>query len=135
SGRLAIVENEGNVSLGASHPKLHISITGLEKVVRDEAGALAVLEVLASSATAQPLTSFTHFLADPAPGQERHVVFVDHHRTSILADPRYRAVLRCIRCGACMNNCPVYRATGGIAYGSPYMGPIGAVVSPLLWPD
>lgn len=135
SGRVVIVENEGNVSLGASHPKLHIVITGLEKVVADEAGALAMLQVLAPSATAQPLTAFSHFLADPAPGQERHVVFVDHGRSRILADTRYREVLKCIRCGACMNGCPVYRSAGGLSYGSPYMGPIGAVVSPLLWRD
>lgn len=135
SGRIMIVENEGNVSLGASHPKLHIAVTGIEKVVADEAGALAILEVLAPSATAQPLTSFSHFLAEPLPGQQRHVVFVDNGRSRILRDPRYRDVLKCIRCGACMNVCPVYRSAGGLSYGSPYMGPIGAIVSPLLWPD
>ncbi|MGB4861938.1 MAG: LUD domain-containing protein [Tepidiformaceae bacterium] len=135
SGRITIVENEGNVSLGASHPKLHIAVTGLEKVVADEAAALSILEVLAPSATAQPLTSFSHFLADPMPGQQRHVVFVDGGRSAILTDPRYRDILKCIRCGACMNGCPVYRAAGGLSYGSPYMGPIGAIISPLLWPD
>jgi L-lactate dehydrogenase complex protein LldF len=135
SGRIAIVENEGNVSLGVSHPRTHIVVTGIEKVVADESGALAILEVLAASATAQPLTSFTHFLADPMPGQERHVVFVDNGRSSILTDEHYRDVLRCIRCGACMNACPVYRTAGGLSYGSPYMGPIGAVISPLLFPD
>lgn len=134
SGRVMVVENEGNVSLGASHPKLHIVITGLEKVVADEGGALAILEVLAPSATAQPLTSFSHFLADPAPGQQRHVVFVDNGRSAIAAG-KYHDVLRCIRCGACMNACPVYRAAGGLSYGAPYMGPIGAVVAPLLWKD
>ena len=135
SGRLGIVENEGNVSLGVSHPRLHVAITGLEKVVADEDAALAILEVLAPSATAQPLTSFTHFLAGPMPGQERHVVFVDNGRSRVVHDERYREVLKCIRCGACMNACPVYRTAGGLSYGSPYMGPIGAVVSPLLWPD
>ncbi|GAB4327935.1 MAG: hypothetical protein Kow0010_11670 [Dehalococcoidia bacterium] len=135
SGRLGIVENEGNVALGVSRPPLHIAVTGLEKVVADEAGALAVLQVLAPSATAQPLTAFTHLLAEPAPGQKRHVVFVDNGRSRIARDTKYRDVLRCIRCGACMNTCPVYRAAGGLAYGSPYMGPIGAVLSPLLWPD
>jgi L-lactate dehydrogenase complex protein LldF len=134
SGRIVAVENEGNVSLGASHPRLHIVITGLEKVVADEAGALAILEVLAPSATAQPLTSFTNIIADPLPGQQRHVVFVDNGRSRIAASPRYADVLRCIRCGACMNACPVYRAAGGLSYGSAYMGPIGAVLSPLLWP-
>ncbi|MCA9821789.1 MAG: lactate utilization protein, partial [Dehalococcoidia bacterium] len=102
SGRIVAIENEGNVSLGASHPKKHIVITGLEKVVPDEAAALAVLEVLAANATAQPLTSFSNVFADPAAGQERHVVFVDNGRSGIAADPRYRDVLRCIRCGACM---------------------------------
>jgi L-lactate dehydrogenase complex protein LldF len=135
SGRITIVENEGNVSLGASHPRLHIAITGIEKVVADEAAALAILEVLAPSATAQPLTSFSHFLADPLPGQQRHVVFVDNGRSRILNDPKYREVLKCIRCGACMNGCPVYRTAGGLSYGSPYMGPIGAVISPLIWRD
>ncbi len=135
SGRIAIVENEGNVALGVSHPRLHIVITGIEKVVADEAGALSVLEVLAANATAQPLTAFTHFLGEPLPGQERHVVFVDHGRSAIAADRRYRDALRCIRCGACMNTCPVYRAAGGLSFGSPYMGPIGAVISPLLWRD
>ncbi|MGK2965740.1 MAG: LUD domain-containing protein [Tepidiformaceae bacterium] len=135
SGRLALIENEGNVALGASHPKLHIAVTGLEKIVADERSALAVLEVLASNATAQPLTAFGHFLAEPAPGQERHVVFVDNGRSEIMRDERYREILKCIRCGACMNGCPVYRTAGGLSYGSPYMGPIGAVLSPLLWRD
>jgi len=135
SGRIVIVENEGNVSLGVSRPPLHIAITGMEKVVADEDAALAVLQVLAPSATAQPLTSYTHFLGGPEDGRERHLVFVDNGRSEILADERYRDVLRCIRCGACMNACPVYTAAGGLSYGSPYMGPIGAVVSPLLWRD
>lgn len=135
SGRIVIVENEGNVALGVSHPRLHIVVTGLEKVVADEAAALAVLEVLAPNATGQQLTAFTHFVADPLPGQERHVIFVDNGRSRILRDERYRDLLRCIRCGACMNACPVYRVAGGLAYGSPYMGPIGAVLSPLLWRD
>lgn len=82
-GRVVAVENEGNVALGGSHPRLHIAITGIEKVVADEAAALAVPEVLAPSATAQPLTSFSHFFATPAPGQERHVVFVDNGRSRI----------------------------------------------------
>ena len=135
SGRIVIVENEGNVSLGVSRPRLHIAITGMEKVVADEEAALAVLQVLAPSATAQPLTAYTHFLGAPDEGQERHLVVVDNGRSEILADERYRDVLRCIRCGACMNACPVYTAAGGLSYGSPYMGPIGAVVSPLLWRD
>ncbi len=135
SGRIGIVENEGNVSLGVSHPKMHIVVTGYEKVVADEAAAMAVLEVLAPSATAQPLTAFTHFVAGPVQGQQRHVVFVDNGRSKIAKGARYRELMKCVRCGACMNACPVYRAAGGLSYGSPYMGPVGAVLSPLLWPD
>tara|TARA_B100001123_G_scaffold450369_1_gene620699 strand:- start:1942 stop:3678 length:1737 start_codon:yes stop_codon:yes gene_type:complete len=135
SGRIVIVENEGNVSLGVTRPPLHIAITGMEKVVADEESALAILQVLAPSATAQPLTAYTHFLGGPEAGRERHLVVVDNGRSEILADDRYRDVLRCIRCGACMNACPVYTAAGGLSYGSPYMGPIGAVISPLLWRD
>lgn len=135
SGRIAIVENEGNVALGVSRPPLHVAVTGMEKAVADEAAALAVLQTLAPSATAQPLTAYTHFLGGPGAGRERHLVVVDNGRSAILADERYRDVLRCIRCGACMNACPVYTAAGGLAYGSPYMGPIGAVLSPLLWRD
>jgi L-lactate dehydrogenase complex protein LldF len=135
SGRIVAIENEGNVSLGASHPRKHIVITGLEKVVADESAALAVLEVLAANATAQPLTSFSNIFADPLPGQERHIVFVDNGRSGIAREEKYRDILRCIRCGACMNGCPVYRTAGGLSYGSPYMGPIGAVLSPLLWRD
>jgi L-lactate dehydrogenase complex protein LldF len=135
SGRIVAIENEGNVSLGGSHPRTHIVVTGLEKVVADESAALSVLEVLAANATAQPLTSFSNVFADPLPGQERHIVFVDNGRSGIARETKYRDVLRCIRCGACMNGCPVYRTAGGLAYGSPYMGPIGAVLSPLLWPD
>ena len=125
----------GNVALGVSRPPLHVAVTGMEKVVADEAAALAVLQTLAPSATAQPLTAYTHFLGGPDEGRERHLVVVDNGRSAILADERYRDVLRCIRCGACMNACPVYAAAGGLAYGSPYMGPIGAVLSPLLWRD
>jgi ferredoxin len=132
---LVAVENEGNVALGVSHPAKHIVVTGLEKIVAEDEDALAILEVLAPSATAQPLTAFTHLLGDPPPGQERHVVFVDNGRSEILANERYRDILRCIRCGACMNACPVYTVAGGLAYGSPYMGPVGAVLSPLLWPE
>ncbi len=135
SGRIVIVENEGNVALGVSRPRLHVAVTGLEKVVADEAAALAVLQTLAPSGSAQPLTAYTHFLGGPGAGKERHLVVVDNGRSAIRADERYRDALRCIRCGACMNVCPVYTAAGGHAYGSTYVGPIGAVLSPLLWRD
>ena len=135
SGRIMIVENEGNVALGLSNPPIHIAVTGIEKVVQNEQAALDIAQVLAPSATAQPLTAYTHFVDTPSKNQERHLVFVDAGRTDILKDDRYREILLCIRCGACMNACPVYTAANGLSYGSPYMGPIGAVLSPLLWPE
>ena len=130
-----IVENEGNVALGLSNPPIHVAVTGIEKVVQNEQAALDIAQVLAPSATAQPLTAYTHFVGTPAKNQERHLVFVDAGRTDILKDERYREILLCIRCGACMNACPVYTVANGLSYGSPYMGPIGAVLSPLLWPE
>tara|TARA_B100000029_G_scaffold484672_2_gene537149 strand:+ start:7169 stop:8911 length:1743 start_codon:yes stop_codon:yes gene_type:complete len=135
SGRIMVVENEGNVALGLSTPPIHIAVTGIEKVVQNEQAALDIAQVLAPSATAQPLTAYTHFISTPTKNQERHLVFVDAGRTDILKDERYREILLCIRCGACMNACPVYTAANGLSYGSPYMGPIGAVLSPLLWPE
>ena len=93
-----IVENEGNVALGLSNPPMHIAVTGIEKVVQNEQAALDIAQVLAPSATAQPLTAYTHFVDTPSKNQERHLVFVDAGRTDILKDERYRELLLCIRC-------------------------------------
>jgi len=130
SGSLVLVTNEGNADLGTSLPPLHVACVGIEKLVPalDDAGVF--LRLLARSATGQPLSAYTTILTGPRPGGALHVVLVDNGRSRLLASDAHRRALRCIRCGACLNTCPVYRRAGGHAYGSPVAGPIGAVLAP-----
>ncbi|MGH7995739.1 MAG: lactate utilization protein B [Opitutaceae bacterium] len=137
SGRLVVVTNEGNSRFSLAATKCHIALVGIEKLVPRDRDLGLFLNLLARSATAQPLTVYTEFISGPkAAGQpdgpeEMHVIFVDNHRTEVLAT-ECRDILRCIRCGACLNVCPVYRQASGHAYRSVYPGPVGAVLSPLL---
>lgn len=137
SGRLVIVTNEGNSRFCLAAPKCHIALVGIEKILPRDQDLALFLNLLARSATAQQLTSYTEFITGPRdPNQkdgpeEMHVVFVDNGRTNALASD-CREILRCIRCGACMNVCPVYRQASGHAYHAIYPGPLGAVLSPLL---
>lgn len=137
SGRLVIVTNEGNSRFCLAAPRLHIAIVGIEKVIPSDADLALLLNLLGRSATGQQLTVYTEFLNGPAlkscPSgiREMHVVFVDNRRTEVLASD-CKEILRCIRCGACLNVCPVYRQSSGHAYRSVYPGPVGAVLSPLL---
>ncbi len=137
SGRMVLVTNEGNSRFSLAAPKCHIALIGIEKVVPRDRDLAVLLNLLARSATAQQLSVYTEFIRGPrAPGQadgpeEMHVIFVDNGRSEVLAS-ECREILRCIRCGACMNVCPVYRQTSGHAYRSVYPGPVGAVLSPLL---
>jgi L-lactate dehydrogenase complex protein LldF len=137
SGRLVIVTNEGNGRFCLAATRCHIALVGIEKVVATDRDLGVLLNLLARSATGQPLTVYTEFVAGPrGPLQpdgpvEMHVVFVDNGRTDVLAG-ECREILRCIRCGACLNVCPVYRQASGHAYRSVYSGPVGAVLSPLL---
>ncbi|WP_404423453.1 LutB/LldF family L-lactate oxidation iron-sulfur protein [Nibricoccus sp. IMCC34717] len=137
SGRLVIVTNEGNARFCTAASRCHIALVGIEKLVPSDADLGLFLNLLARSATAQPITVYTEFIRGPrgttqADGpEEMHVVFVDNGRSEILAGD-CREILRCIRCGACMNVCPVYRQASGHAYRSVYPGPLGAVLSPLL---
>jgi L-lactate dehydrogenase complex protein LldF len=130
--------NEGNGRLSAAAPRVHIAVAGIEKLVPTLEHLGVFLELLARSATGQPLTVYTSFVARPRQADESdgpreiHLVLLDAGRSAILADPTFREALRCIRCGACLNVCPVYRVIGGHAYGSVYPGPIGAVLTPLL---
>lgn len=137
TGSAVIVTNEGNADLTHALPRVHIIITSIEKVVPSLEDAVSLLRVLGRSATGQDMTAYTTVLTGPrrsseldGPGQ-CHIVILDNGRSELLASP-VRDVLRCIRCGACMNHCPVYGAIGGHAYGSVYAGPIGAVLSPAL---
>jgi L-lactate dehydrogenase complex protein LldF len=131
SGALVVVTNEGNADLGTALPPLHVACMGLEKIVATHADLGIFLRLLARSATGQPITAYTSFFRGPRPDGELHVVIVDDGRSALLADEVHRAALRCIRCGACLNTCPVYRRSGGHAYDVPVAGPIGSVLAPL----
>ena len=137
TGSNVIVTNEGNAELTYGLPRVHIVIASLEKIVPTLEDATTVLRVLARSATGQEMTVYNSFCTGPKrPGDldgpdEYHVVLLDNGRTSLLGT-EFQDMLRCIRCGACMNHCPVYGTTGGHAYGWVYPGPIGSVLTPAL---
>jgi L-lactate dehydrogenase complex protein LldF len=130
SGSIVVVTNEGNADLGMSLPPLHIACVGLEKLLPGLEDLPVFLRLLARSATGQPISAYTSIVTGPREGGELHVVIVDNGRSRLLADPRQRESLACIRCGACLNTCPVYRRAGGHSYGQPVPGPIGAVLAP-----
>ncbi len=132
TGTLVVVTNEGNADLGMSLAKLHIACLGIEKVIPGLGDLAVFLRLLARSATGQAISAYTSLVTGPRPGGELHVVLVDNGRTKLLADPRHRSALSCIRCGACLNTCPVFRRAGGHAYGWAVPGPIGAVLAPAL---
>ena len=136
SGAVVIVENEGNARLSTSAPKVHIAIAGIEKLIPRAQDLATFLKLLARSATGQPLSVYTSFLSGPRRDgeidgpNEFHVVLLDNGRTKVLADRAKRQSLYCIRCGACLNTCPVYRKIGGHSYPWVYSGPIGAILTP-----
>lgn len=138
TGSICVVENEGNARLSMSLPRIHIAFMGLEKVIPDLESLSLFLKVLARSATGQRITSYTSiitgpkFESEPDGPEELHIVIIDNGRTRMLRDPRLREALYCIRCGACLNVCPVYQKIGGHSYGSMYSGPIGSVITPVL---
>ncbi len=137
TGSVCLVTNEGNGRLVSSLPPVHVVVMGMERLVADLSDLSILLRLLARSATGQKLSTYTTLITGPRrPGEsdgpeELHVVIVDNGRSSV-ADGRYREMLSCIRCGACLNVCPVYRKTGGLAYSDVYSGPMGAVLVPLL---
>ncbi len=137
TGTSIIVTNEGNGDLSQTLPRVHIVIASIEKIVPTLDDAAQLLRVLARSATGQDMSVYTTFSTGPRrPGdvdgpEEYHVVLVDNGRSSMLGGD-FQDMLRCIRCAACMNHCPVYHAVGGHAYGSVYPGPMGAVLTPSL---
>ena len=140
TGRLTLVTNEGNSRFGMAPAPVHIALVGIEKVIPREQDLAVFLNLLGRSATGQQLTVYTEFINGPKSANQpdgpehMHVVFMDNGRTDVLAS-NCREILRCIRCGACQNVCPVYRQASGHAYRSTYGGPVGAVLSPLLFGD
>jgi L-lactate dehydrogenase complex protein LldF len=137
-GMVAITTNEGNDRLGTAIPRIHVAITGIEKVLPRLEDLAAFWPVLSTAGTGQHLTCYNTLIGGPraageADGPEEfHVVLLDNGRTALLADAEQRDVLHCIRCGACLNACPVFRTIGGHAYGTTYSGPIGSVLTPHL---
>jgi len=139
TGTLAIVESEGNIRLTTSLPRVHIAVMGIEKVIRDWSGAAHLLQMLPLAAHGTPAAASTSFITGPARDgddgpEEVHLVLLDGGRSAIRGTP-FEEALHCIRCGACLYACPVYRQVGGHGYGSTYSGPIGAVITPLLARD
>lgn len=140
TGRLTLVTNEGNSRFGMAPAPVHIALVGIEKIIPREQDLAVFLNLLGRSATGQQLTVYTEFINGPKSANQpdgpehMHVVFMDNGRTDVLAS-NCREILRCIRCGACQNVCPVYRQASGHAYRSTYGGPVGAVLSPLLFGD
>lgn len=136
SGAVVLVENEGNARLTTSAPKIHIAVAGIEKVIPRARDLAVFLKLLARSATGQLLSVYTSFLAGPRRAgevdgpDEFYVVLLDNGRTKLLPDRSKRESLYCIRCGACLNICPVYRKIGGHSFPWVYSGPIGAIITP-----
>jgi L-lactate dehydrogenase complex protein LldF len=130
TGTFMVCTNEGNADIGASVPPLHIASIGIEKVVPTVEDMGVFLRLLARSAEGAPLTQYSSHFTGPRKGGELHIVLVDNGRSQRLGMPEFWHSLKCIRCGACMNTCPVYRRSGGLAYGATYSGPIGVILDP-----
>jgi L-lactate dehydrogenase complex protein LldF len=130
SGAIVTVTNEGNADISANVPKLRICSVGIEKVIPKNEHLAVFIRLLTRSATGERITQYTsHFLA-PRQDGEMHVILVDNGRSERLGMDNFWHSLKCIRCAACMNTCPVYRRSGGLSYGSTYMGPIGIIMMP-----
>lgn len=138
SGMIALSTNEGNGRLCTSIPRIHVVLAGIEKVIPRMQDLAILWPVLAAAGTGQNLTTYSTLIGGPrAPGEvdgpdELHVVLLDNGRSRLLADTEQRELLHCIRCGACLNACPVYRNVGGHAYATTYQGPIGSALTPNL---
>ena len=138
TGTLCLVENEGNGRLCTTLPPVHIAVMGLEKVVERLQDVPPLLRLLTGSATGQVITTYFNMITSPRKAGEKdgpkevHLIILDNGRSRILADPELRETLHCIRCGACLNHCPVYTRLGGHAYGYVYPGPIGSILTPQM---
>ena len=138
TGTLCLLENEGNGRMCTTVPRVHIAITGIEKVVEKLEHVPPLFTVLTRSATGQPVTTYLNLISGAKKPEERdgpeevHLILLDNGRSQAYADQQLRSTLQCIRCGACMNHCPIYARIGGHAYGTTYPGPIGVIISPHL---
>ncbi|WP_243321314.1 LutB/LldF family L-lactate oxidation iron-sulfur protein [Geothrix sp. SG200] len=138
TGTLCLVENEGNGRMSTHVPPIHIAVMGLEKVVARLEDVAPLYSILTRSATGQAVSTYFNLITGPRGADEKdgpqevHLVILDNGRSRIYADPQLRATLRCIRCGACMNHCPVYTRVGGHAYEAIYPGPIGKILTPQM---
>jgi L-lactate dehydrogenase complex protein LldF len=138
SGMIAITENEGNARLCFSMPDVHVALVGIEKVIPRLADLALLWPMLATSGTGQHLTCYNSLIGGPRREgetdgpREFHVILMDNGRTKLLADPEQREAAQCIRCGACLNVCPIFKSVGGHAYDTTYQGPIGSVITPHL---
>jgi L-lactate dehydrogenase complex protein LldF len=136
TGMISITENEGNARLTVALPKIHVALVGIEKMVPRMADLALLHPMLGTAGTGQHMTCYNSLYGGPKlegeidGPEEFHVVFLDNHRTRLLADPEQRDALHCIRCGACLNVCPIFKNIGGHAYGTTYQGPIGSVITP-----
>ena len=136
TGTLCLVENEGNGRMSTTVPPVHIAITGIEKIVEKLEHVPPLLSLLTRSATGQNISTYFNMISGPRKSHEKdgptevHLVLLDNGRSQAYADEQLRKTLQCIRCGACMNHCPVYTRIGGHAYGTTYPGPIGKIISP-----
>src|SRR5215216_627168 len=130
TGSFVVCTNEGNADLCANVPRLHIASIGIEKIIPKTEHLGVFIRLLSRSALGSPITQYTSHFRAPREGGELHIVLVDNGRSERLGMQDFWYSLKCIRCGACMNTCPVYRRSGGLSYGSTYSGPIGVIIDP-----
>jgi L-lactate dehydrogenase complex protein LldF len=130
TGSVVVCTNEGNADLSANVPKLHIASIGIEKIIPRFEHLAVFVRLLSRSALGSPITQYTSHFRGPREGGEMHFVLVDNGRSERLGLAEFWTSLKCIRCGACMNTCPVYRRSGGLSYGATYSGPIGLIIDP-----
>jgi L-lactate dehydrogenase complex protein LldF len=132
TGEIVVCTNEGNADMGVHLADVYIASMGFEKIIPQRKHLSVFLRLLARSATGQPITTFSSHFKKPRDGQEMHIVIVDNGRSTQLGRPDFRNSLKCIRCAACLNTCPVYRRSGGHSYHSAIAGPIGSILAPNL---
>ncbi|UKM63822.1 lactate utilization protein [Flavobacteriaceae bacterium GSB9] len=130
TGGFVVCTNEGNADMGVHLAPVHIACMGVEKIIPKQEHLGVFLRLLARSATGQPVTTYSSHFKKPREGKKMHIVIVDNGRSEQLSRPDFRASLHCIRCGACMNTCPIYRRSGGHSYDATIPGPIGSILSP-----